>query len=186
MLRFLKNPFQTHFVQTFDQNIDHVFLHLLKSFVPIFYCSLKTKADCNFLINPSYQPPRLEKCSSTLASHNLSWALQFFYDSDSLFSKLAKFRSWLLFPYHSILPTPSTTEKCSSTLGIQVIKKSWTMPEQISRRSSIKIYESPLHRGSQHGSPAFRKKKLLRSGSSKVRSVQESYIRGELLKGFDT
>lgn len=26
--------------------------------------------------------------------------------------------------------------------------------------SSIKIYESPLHRGSQHGSPAFRKKKL--------------------------
>ena len=45
----------------------------------------------------------------------------------------------------------------------------WTMPEQISRRSSIKIYESPLHRGSQHGSPAFRKKKLLKSGG-KVRS----------------
>ena len=58
------------------------------------------------------------------------------------------------------------------------------MPEQISRRSSIKIYESPLHRGSQHGSPAFRKKKLLRSGSSKVRSVQGDYIWGDVLKGY--
>ena len=59
------------------------------------------------------------------------------------------------------------------------------MPEQISRRSSIKIYESPLHRGSQHGSPAFRKKKLLRSGSSKVRSVQGDISVGDVLKGFD-
>ena len=33
------------------------------------------------------------------------------------------------------------------------------MPEPL-RRRSIKIYESPLHRGSQHGSPAFRKKRF--------------------------
>ena len=40
----------------------------------------------------------------------------------------------------------------------------------------------PLYGGSQHGSPAFRKKKLLRSGSSKVRSVQEGFICVNLLK----
>ena len=43
----------------------------------------------------------------------------------------------------------------------------------------------PLHRGSQHGSPAFRKKKLLRSGSSKVRSVQGDISKEVRLKGFD-
>ena len=43
----------------------------------------------------------------------------------------------------------------------------------------------PLHRGSQHGSPAFRKKKLLRSGSSKVRSVQGDISQGVRMKEFD-
>ena len=30
---------------------------LVKNFEPIFYCSLKRKADCNFFIFQSYQPP---------------------------------------------------------------------------------------------------------------------------------
>ena len=54
-------------------------------------------------------------------------------------------------------------------IRLQLCDFAQIMPEQLSRKSSIKIYESPLHRGSQHGSPAFRKKKLLKNGKSPTR-----------------